>query len=235
MVDRKAEAEKLLDALFYVEGAYTVSSDGVVDVKGNVSYTGDYLSQLPASLPVEFGTVTGDFWATDKSLTNWKNFPETVTSLLVINDNKIRDWAGCPKKVGSLIISHNPLTTLVGMPTVTHSLDLKSCRLKNLQGIDYINSWITVQDNPLESFDGFLGCEGYISFTWSPQLPVLRTLLAKGGVRVYDPEYFGGDPELPPLATMVEILNRYAGQGRRGAFPAKKELIEAGFEGNARW
>jgi hypothetical protein len=35
--------------------------------------------------------------------------------------------------------------------------------------------------------------------------------------------------------TAEEILNRYAGQGKRALFDCQKDLEDAGFEGNAKW
>jgi hypothetical protein len=67
--------------------------------------------------------------------------------------------------------------------------------------------------------------------TYSPRLPLLRALVAKRGVRLWaGDELQTGDAE-----KVGEILNKYAGEGRRGIFKCKKALIEAGFSGNARW
>ncbi len=239
MVD-KSLVEKLFDAQFFVEGKYSIDSNGVVNVQGNLSYTRDAMGHAPESLPVEFGTVTGDFWSTSKGLKNWKNFPKFVGGMLVVDDNHFTDWKGCPTQTGSLIIANNPIDSLTGMPSVHGSLDVSNCELSNFEGMrEPIPSWVSVRNNPLRTFEGFLGCSGYLAFSYNHRLPLLRTLLAQGGVRIYPPDVDDDDnlvvPDMSRLLELQEIINRYKGQGRAGAFDCRRELRAAGFEENARW
>jgi hypothetical protein len=235
MVDTAKQIRHLLATEFDINGNYTINSQGEVDVTGEVHYRGQ-LEQLP----VKFGTVSGNFWASEKNLSSWKNFPREVKGLLVLDNNNLSDWQGCLKKTLSLVMEGNPITSLEGMPSVSGSLDLTGCDLKNLQGISgYINSWVSVKYNPLESFDGFLGCKAYIAFSYNIDLPLLKTLLAKGGVRIYPSQDDSNDPRINPdmqkLGELSSILNRYAKQGQAGAIACAAELAGAGFKGNARW
>jgi hypothetical protein len=113
---------------------------------------------------------------------------------------------GAPYWVGeAFAVSNNNLTTLTGGP-------------------EYVGTYYFVTKNPLENLDGLASHIGNgVEFDYTPTLPLLRTLVAK---KIWP------TPDQPALES---ILNKYAGQGRRGMFAAKKELIEAGFSGNARW
>ena len=71
---------------------WTRSSDGLIDVAGDVYLDGKRLKELP----LRFGTVTGNFYC----------YHNQLTSL-----------AGAPAKVGgSFGCSFNQLTTLAGLP-----------------------------------------------------------------------------------------------------------------------
>jgi hypothetical protein len=88
-------------------------------------------------------------------------------------------------------------------------------------------------DNPmLTSLEGLpREIPGRLLLTYSPQLPLLRALVAKMGVGFWS----GNRLQTGDAEKVAEIINRYAGEGRRAMFKCKKELIEAGFSENARW
>jgi hypothetical protein len=239
MVTEKQLAEKQLAEYFYIKGTHTVSSKGVVNVKGDVTYTPDHAQQFPRSLPVKFGKVTGDFWAGhEKGLQNWTNFPEEIGNVLYASQTDIKDLINSPRKVGSLLLQNSPIESLKGMPSVSHHMDLGGCLLKNLQGMTRpVTGYVSVINNPLESLDGFLGCDQHISVTYHKDLGMLRTLMAKGGVRIYPPDDSDNVivVDLQRLQQLEEILNRYKGQGQSGAIACAAEMAQAGFKGNARW
>lgn len=117
------------------------------------------------------------------------------------------------------------LTSLENFPRyVQNDLILNSNMLLSLQGApDHVGGNLLLTHNPLTSLEGFPNyVGGKVTITWSENLPLLRTLGALEIV-VY------GKPRV------MVILNKYAGQGRAGAWDCKRELQQAGFGGNARW
>jgi hypothetical protein len=107
---------------------------------------------------------------------------------------------------GSFYCSNNQLTTLAGAPQT-------------------VGGGFYCSNNQLTTLEGIPTHLRKLWLSYSPALPLLRTLYAQ------QIEFY---PKLRD-PTLGEILNRYAGQGKRGAIKCQKELIAAGFEGNARW
>lgn len=142
-----------------------------------------------------------------------------VTGNFECRDNpRIQSLRGAPQIVGSwLICDNNPeLTSLEGGP--------KS-----------VGNWVWLVSNPqlatLDHFPEHIG--GRVTVTYTKTLPLLRTLVAKQGVSFA--EGHNRRYEMPPPAAVVEILNRYKGQGQSAAVACAAALAEAGFKANARW
>jgi hypothetical protein len=126
---------------------------------------------------------------------------------------------------GDFVAEEKGLKTLHNMPKlVTGDCELAGNKLTTLLGAPLeVGGNFFVNRNPLVSLDGFPQKVGKrVSLKWTPSLPLLRTLNAQEVV-LY------GQPRI------MVILNKYAGQGKRGAIRCQKELISAGFERNARW
>ncbi len=129
------------------------------------------------------------------------------------------------KVSGNFYADDNELTTLENFPSwVMSDLDLRENQLTNLKGgPKHVGGNLFITRNPLVSLEGFPEVvEGQVRLTWHENLPLLRTLVSSNIV-VY------GKPRVGV------ILNKYAGQGKAGAFDCRQELKKAGFEGNARW
>jgi hypothetical protein len=129
---------------------------------------------------------------------------------------------------GTLFLRKANLHTLEGSPEYMDG-DLRVSRnqLTNLKGApEVITGVFNIMKNPLTSLEGFPSSVGTVFLDDDPNLPMLRLLTAQEikiqGSR--DPNY-----------TVSNILNKYAGQGKRAMFDAQKELEDAGFEKNARW
>ena len=129
---------------------------------------------------------------------------------------------------GSMWLMQTGLDTLEGLPEyLDGDLRVRGNQLSDLKGAPKIITGIfNIIDNPLESLEGFPNSVTTVILDDDPKLPMLRLLNASEitikGSR--DPDY-----------RVQEILNKYAGQGRAGAIDCKRELVAAGFEGNARW
>lgn len=117
------------------------------------------------------------------------------------------------------------LKTLKNMPrTVKGPCHLDGNKLTTLVGApETVGEDLELYRNPLENLNGFpREVGGKVKLIWAKNLPLLRTLVAKEII-------LHGQPRVDA------ILNKYAGQGRGGAIDCKRELVAAGFEGNARW
>lgn len=135
----------------------------------------------------------------------------TVTKNLSVRRAGLKNLKGLPPKVGGFLsLRQNLLTDLSGCPqSVGRYLDLRE--MPNL---------ISLEGFPVE-------IKGWINIDWKPNLPLLRTLFAPEGVDLH--------PSSDLADKCQEILQKYVGKGRRAIHLCAKELIAAGFEGNARW
>jgi hypothetical protein len=133
---------------------------------------------------------------------------EMVNFSFQIQNRNLVTLAGCPKLVRqNFSCNGNKLTTLVGGPETV--------------GGDY-----QATGNPLVNLDGLASeIGGALYIPYHPNLPLLRALVAPKLV-------FSWDQRNPPP---IDIMKKYEGQGKRAMFACKKALIEAGYEGNARW
>jgi hypothetical protein len=130
------------------------------------------------------------------------------------------------KITGTFTASRGELTTLENSPYhVTGSFNVTVNKLTTLEGGPvHVGDVYEVTGNPLVNLNGLATHIGdAVSFNYSPNLPLLRTLVAK---RIWP---------YPAQTKLEEILDKYAGEGKRGVIRCQKELIAAGFEGNAKW
>jgi hypothetical protein len=125
---------------------------------------------------------------------------------------------------GSLFFTHAGLHTLEGAPEfLDGDLRVRHNLLENLHGAPKIITGIlSLLSNPLTSLVGFPNSVGRVVLDDDPQLPMLRLLNAK-------------EIKLSGSRGIEHILNAYAGEGKRGVIRCQKDLIKAGFEGNAQW
>jgi hypothetical protein len=122
---------------------WTINSDGLVDVDGNVILAERNL----VSLPLRFGKINGDFSCRDNDLTSLKGSPYEVTSDFLCQRNNLTSLKGCPKSVGvDFWCYENELTSLEGGPSFVGN-DYY-CEKNNLQ---------TLKGAPRKIF-GFFDC-----------------------------------------------------------------------------
>jgi hypothetical protein len=75
---------------------WSINSDGLVDVNGNVNLNNQGLTEIP----LKFGKVTGDFNCNYNQLTTLKGCPNTVGGWFDCIDNKLTSLEFCPRSVG---------------------------------------------------------------------------------------------------------------------------------------
>jgi hypothetical protein len=111
---------------------YTISSDGTVDVDGDVNLYRKDLKELP----LKFGKVSGYFHCGYNQLRTLEGAPKEVGGGFYCNHNQLTTLEGAPKEVGGGFYCYdNQLTTLEGAPTeVGGVFDCEYNQLTTLEG-----------------------------------------------------------------------------------------------------
>ena len=92
---------------------YIISSDGLVDVVGNVDLEDLELTKLP----LKFGKIDGAFYCDRNKLTSLEGAPESVAGVFYCDRNQLTSLEGAPESVGGDFYSdNNELITLEGAP-----------------------------------------------------------------------------------------------------------------------
>jgi hypothetical protein len=221
MVVDVEEIKWWLSQLFDTKGTVTVdAATGVIDVDGVVVLKDE---DPITEIPVTFGKVAQSFYCNSNQLKSLKGAPHTVGHEFMCHNNQLVSLEGAPTSVGGNFWCHNnQLTDLKGSP-------------------QSVGDGFWCGHNPLVSLEGFpKDVGGTADLSYSAALPLLRTLNAQR-IRLH----YDGDDN---YSTAADVLNHHAGQGRRGAIQAARELLQAGellqkeqaldhnpFERNARW
>jgi hypothetical protein len=180
---------------------------GVVDVQGDVQLIADC-----DQMSVKFGKVSGDFNCADRGLTTLAGSPHHVVGQFSCEHNRLTSLAHAPHHVdGVFSAPYNHITHLTHMPT-------------------YVGASFWIYGNPLESLSGLDKLDqihGELWCTYSDQLPLLRTVLARS-IHLSD-----GEQDTP--IKLDKIIKKYVGKGKSHMLNLALELKQAGFEGNAKW
>jgi hypothetical protein len=209
MVDQ-AEIRKLLEEYFNITGIPTINSDGTVDIEGDCFLK---LTKKVNQLPVNFGEVSGNFNCSYNNLTSLIGAPQSVGGYFYCSYNQLTSLVGAPQSVGRHFnCADNQLTSLEGAPqSVGGCFDCYRNQLTSLVG------------SP-QSVGGYFYC------SWSPTLPLLRTVVAKEVV------IWKGDTRFKEINDILNSsIKDNPGSYRKAALDAKRKLIDAGFKGNAKW
>ena len=177
---------------------------GQIDVDGYVG-----LQHKMTRLPVQFGNVTHTFSCSDSKLKTLVGAPSHVRGAFDCANNQLTTLQHAPEYVGrDFLCAHNKLTNLIGAPDQV--------------GVDF-----NCHSNPLTSLEGAPKIiPGWFHVSYTPTLPLLRTLVARQGVVLHDAP-----------REVKQILNdpAHMGKGKASAIKAAAELVRSGFKGNARW
>lgn len=192
-----------------------LTPDGKVNVLGDCEFRSSAFNRDLHRLPMEFKKVTGDFLISSCNLDSLEGCPSFVGGTFNCSDNYLPSLAGAPEHVGlSFNCSYNRLTSLLGSPK---NIGL-SFNCSNNLGITSLEG--CPKDLP----------QGDFVISWTPELPLLRLV----GLMVF----FQGntDFETERLAKVERILEKYVDKfSRSNIIACQKDLIDAGFEGNASW
>lgn len=180
---------------------------GQIDVDGDV-----YLKRKVSRLPVSFAHVSGSFVCSDSKLKTLAGAPHSVREVFDCSNNVLTSLVGAPEYVGKdFKCAYNKLTNLVGAPDEV--------------GVDF-----NCVGNPLVSLEGAPAhVKTWFVVSYAPDLPLLRTLVAKSGVWL--------DWGFKSHNEVQDILNspEFKGKGKQGAIKCALALIKAGYKDNARW
>ena len=107
---------------------YIISSDGLVDVAGDVDLSHRDLSKLP----LKFGKIDGAFYCDRNKLTSLEGAPQTVTGSFICRTNMLTSLEGAPQTVtGSFICDFNRLISLKGAPLECGAFHLNSTTIED--------------------------------------------------------------------------------------------------------
>jgi hypothetical protein len=208
---------------------YKTTRRVTIDPKtGMVSCTGDVeLTAKTNSLVVKWHQVSGNFDCDINLLTSLEGAPQHVGGTFRCNTNQLDSLKGAPQHVGGdFVCNENNLTTLEGAPQGVGGVFLcEKNRLTSLKGAPHtVGEDFWCRENDLSSLEGLPDrIAGNLFLDYSPTLPLLRLLLIKGV----------GDFRLNDVK-LQKILAKYKGKGWSAMVPCARELIRAGYKGNAR-
>lgn len=248
---------------------YEIHDDHSVTVKDEVMCPSSQLR----SLQVKFRTVQGDFHLHCSSLQTLHNMPEQIQGDLTIRGGKFTSMEGAPHTVtGSVdLLGCKQLASLQGFPSQTGGINIDGAAINSSQlkylprhvpGRLYINRCLNIFDLhglptridrdldlrlcPISSLDGFEGCGGQLVVDYSPQMPLLKSLMAKDGVMLVNRGGYTAGMFIIDTREITEELNKFKGQGKVALLNAalalkklgEKYLPSAGtnpFLKNAKW
>jgi hypothetical protein len=223
----KIKIEKLFLKFFDTNGTYTIDDQGKISVTG---YAQLKHKSRDGKLPVQFSTVTKDFYCADGDLTTLLGSPKNVGGTFHCNGNKdLRSLEFSPATVKRGFYCNScQLDSIVGSPRKMKMFNCRDNNLTSLRGCPEVEE-LCIRGNPLTSLEGLCISNKLRFFTldWTPELPLLRLLMLKHSA-------FG---DLDERSEVENILDKYrsANISRSNILACQKELIDAGFEGNASW
>jgi hypothetical protein len=132
--------------------------NSLINVDGSCGIIEFNAFEYTGHLPIKFGRVTGFINLKNSGLTTLTGSPEIVEDVFNVSNNRLTSLEGGPKKVRALIAKTNPLTSLDGLPSVTHyycfsvTRNLPLLRLVNIpKHIDLeLEDWFNTQPNWLD-------------------------------------------------------------------------------------
>jgi len=187
-----------------------ITDDGVVNFRGNISYDG--LGGSLQELPVQFGEIGGNFLCAAAGLTTLLGSPHKVGNTFDCSANKLNSFQYGPIDVGGSFTcrnNHSHIPNLIGVPNFCDQLDVTN----RIGGIG------------LESLDGLPSPANVNHINISIKIndcPILRLLKYSSFNIISNSE-------------LNQIMHKYMNQRplRPAILQCQKELIDAGFEGNA--
>lgn len=229
---------------------YTINSDGSIDVTGQSNIR---IETSAKKIPINFNSVDGDFVCINTpNIETLEGFPKKVGGSFIIRGTKITTLEGGPLSVGGdYICDYNNLTTLKGSPKAVEDFSVNNNKLLSLEGgPETVNGSFIISNNKLKNLEGcpkiiknsiFCSENSLETLTnihkYINQIgelisiddlgkvdSILGLIMVNGLVRIL----------IVDNSEIEDIINKYLGKGRTGMLAAQKELIEAGYEEQAK-
>jgi hypothetical protein len=125
---------------------WSINSEGLVDVNGNVDLSRKRLTKLP----LNFGHVGGNFYCSSNQLTNLAGCPHTVSGNFSCAYNIIISLEGPLHTVsGNFLCSSNIITSLEGAPHTVANLYCSSNQLTSLRFAPEVEGEVSILPNPI--------------------------------------------------------------------------------------
>ena len=124
----ESEVAKICDK--YDISNWTLNSDGLVDVDGDVNLYGMISRESLVKLPLKFGEVTGHFTCNGNKLTTLEGAPHTIGGFLSCENNQLTSLEFAPKSVGRYFTCH-------------------SNSIRSFEGLGYIKGDFWCRHNPV--------------------------------------------------------------------------------------
>lgn len=221
-------------------------------VKGDFNAYYNLLSNLDGS-PKK---VKGDFYCSQNNLTTLVGGPEKVKSFYCF-ENKLRSLIGAPNCNEIFDCHNNLLTSLEGAPQKINYFIAYKNKLKNLVGSPQIViSNFSCSDNLLTSLlgapkyvGGELSCKRNnkltnVSDIWNSEIRSVfitynEQLAMLPLIKFWEVDFYDFETQYDNIgAKIMDIIRKFRGKNSTGKvqiIECQYELMEAGFENNARW
>jgi hypothetical protein len=223
------QVKQTFDTYFYIrDGKAFVDGHGLVHATGIVRSRGFFPG---GRLPVQFH-LAGDLNLSSSGLTTLEGCPPLVTGRFDASDNPLTHLQGGPKIASQAYdVRKCKLSSLAGVPDRVGSggLLLSVNKLSSLQGLANTHAHhVYVNLNPLQSLQHLPPHIPVLGLSWREDLPVLALVAQKQPTT----HVTWLHPSAPP--DFLDILDKYIHKGWQWVVPCARELIKAGFKGNAR-
>ena len=228
----KYKIRRIFNEHFEYKDEITIDDNGFISCSGNVK-----LIRKLSKLPVKFLKVDGFFdCSNNNQLTTLEGSPTSVIKCFDCSNNQLTTLEGSPTSVGgSFNCSSNQLTTLAGSHTSIGGIfNCSNNVLITLEGgpISISGGFYCFNNLNLKNLNHLMSGISDLYLSYLPTMPLLRCLIAKK-IKFY--------PITDINVQIQDILNKYAGQGRKAALDCAAELLSLGktldidLTMNARW
>ena len=203
---------------------FDIDDDGLITMKNGCV---GHRQIARGVLPFKFSDAHMDFSVDRMKLKSLEGCPMYVSGDFICSHNLLTSLQGAPLEASNLDCSHNLLTSLEGCTPDCFEIVCNNNLLTSLETCPPTEQlWAT--DNPFQHFRNTPSHIDEVTITWRKDLPLLGLLTVKT-IHIQNP----ADKE--SMEDLEQIMNKYAGQGRRAMFACQKDLEDAGFRDNARW
>ena len=203
---------------------FVIADDGLITMKTTCV---GYRRIAKGVLPFKFKEAHSDFIVAGMKLKSLEGCPMYVSGDFHCEQNLLTSLQGAPLEAEHLDCSHNLLTSLEGCTPDCFEIVCNNNLLTSLETCPPTEQlWAT--DNPFQHFRNTPSHIDEVTITWRKDLPLLGLLTVKT-IHIQNP----ADKE--SMEDLEQIMNKYAGQGRRAMFACQKDLEDAGYGENARW